>query len=242
MKKLLILCLLFPLHAFAANEYFVDGSGNATVRPSSGVANITAGYFPYVTSGVNYFGFLSDVTGTGPHLQAKGTDTDISVNIEPKNAGHVNFISGGGVQVAIASITSPVNYLMMNGGVSGDPPVIYSNSFNGQDTDVGLKFGTRGVAGFTYVTSLNNGNAATEVFISHHAGGNANYIGLQGSSAGSPSVIYVDGSDANIDLKVQPKGTGLVKFGSYTAGACTVGGYIQIKDSGGTTRKLAVCN
>ncbi len=46
---------------------------------------------------------------------------------------------------------------------------------------------------------------------------------------------------ADIDLPLVPAGTGLVKFGARTAiGAETVTGYLEIKDAGGTTRKLAV--
>lgn len=45
----------------------------------------------------------------------------------------------------------------------------------------------------------------------------------------------------NIDLTLTPAGTGVVQFGTHSALAAeTVSGYITIKDSGGTTRKLAV--
>lgn len=47
--------------------------------------------------------------------------------------------------------------------------------------------------------------------------------------------------EANIDLALTPKGTGRVRFGTHAAiGAETVTGYITIKDSGGTERKVAV--
>lgn len=46
---------------------------------------------------------------------------------------------------------------------------------------------------------------------------------------------------ADIDIELTPKGTGRVKFGTLTTlGTETVTGYIEIKDSGGTVRKLAV--
>jgi hypothetical protein len=46
---------------------------------------------------------------------------------------------------------------------------------------------------------------------------------------------------ANIDLALTPAGTGVLKFGTHAAiGAETVTGYITIKDSGGTSRKVAV--
>ena len=57
---------------------------------------------------------------------------------------------------------------------------------------------------------------------------------------GSTPSLAVLGSDTNIDLALTPKGTGVVQFGTYTAGVLAPTGYITIKDSGGTTRKLAV--
>lgn len=46
---------------------------------------------------------------------------------------------------------------------------------------------------------------------------------------------------ADIDLALTPAGGGKVKFGSHAAiGAETVTGYIEIKDAGGTVRKVAV--
>jgi len=43
----------------------------------------------------------------------------------------------------------------------------------------------------------------------------------------------------NSDIKFQPDGTGLVRFGTYAAtGDVVCNGYISIKDEAGTTRKL----
>jgi hypothetical protein len=40
---------------------------------------------------------------------------------------------------------------------------------------------------------------------------------------------------------LEPKGTGVVQFGTHTGTADTaISGYIEIKDAGGTTRKLAI--
>jgi hypothetical protein len=47
--------------------------------------------------------------------------------------------------------------------------------------------------------------------------------------------------EANIDLALTPKGTGRVRFGTHAAiDAETVTGYIEIKDEGGTVRKVAI--
>ena len=62
-----------------------------------------------------------------------------------------------------------------------------------------------------------------------------------GGATGNAPSIAVGGSDTNIDLALTPKGTGNVRFGTLTANAdAPITGYILIKDSGGTTRKLAV--
>jgi hypothetical protein len=61
----------------------------------------------------------------------------------------------------------------------------------------------------------------------------ANGVELAGESAGT--------GDANIDITFTPKGTGNVRFGTHAAlSGETVTGYITIKDSSGTLRKLAV--
>lgn len=47
--------------------------------------------------------------------------------------------------------------------------------------------------------------------------------------------------NANSDVLITPTGTGKVRFGTHAAvGAETITGYIEIKDAGGTVRKLAV--
>lgn len=71
--------------------------------------------------------------------------------------------------------------------------------------------------------------------------GSANTVEIQGSNAGVPVLIRPTGSDTNIDLALNPKGTGRLRFGTHTTNAdAPVTGYITIKDASGTERKLAV--
>lgn len=66
---------------------------------------------------------------------------------------------------------------------------------------------------------------------------------VQSAVSGTAVEIGVDADsvDANVDLKLVPKGTGNIRFGTYAAGAATDStGYITIKDAGGTARKLMV--
>lgn len=55
--------------------------------------------------------------------------------------------------------------------------------------------------------------------------------------------LKVTGPADNADMQFIPKGTGRVRFGTHTASADTlVTGYVEIKDSSGVVRRLAVIN
>ena len=65
-----------------------------------------------------------------------------------------------------------------------------------------------------------------------------NYFSLIPASTGNPIQITARGSDTNIDIELTTKGTGAVWIGAYTVTAPTATGYITVKDSTGTVRKL----
>ena len=68
-----------------------------------------------------------------------------------------------------------------------------------------------------------------------------NYVTLTGTVTGSPPSVKAEGSDTNLDLLLQGKGSGVVRFGLHGAITTeTLTGYITIKDAAGNIRKLAV--
>jgi hypothetical protein len=71
-------------------------------------------------------------------------------------------------------------------------------------------------------------------------GAGVNYVSAQGANAAGAPTLAAAGDDTNIDLRILAKGTGVLSFGTYTAGAVAQAGYITVKDSGGTTRRLLV--
>ena len=73
-----------------------------------------------------------------------------------------------------------------------------------------------------------------------HTASAVNFLQLTGSIATSAPILSAQGTDTNIDLALTPKGTGLVRFGTYVAGALTATGYINIKAADGTTYKVLV--
>lgn len=85
------------------------------------------------------------------------------------------------------------------------------------------------------------GNAGQPLFLVNHIASAVNYISVTPAATGAAPNVSAVGTDADIDLRLIPKGAGVVRFGTLTANAdAPISGYITIKDDGGTIRKLAV--
>lgn len=67
-----------------------------------------------------------------------------------------------------------------------------------------------------------------------HTPNAVNALSITNSPTTTAPSIKATGSDANIDLKLQPKGAGMVVFGEYDPTDNT----LKVKDSGGNLRKL----
>jgi len=79
------------------------------------------------------------------------------------------------------------------------------------------------------------------VFTAYHDNGAVNSVVYRDAVSGQAPRMLAYGSDADIDLSLEPKGNGRVKFGARVAHAdAAITGYVEIKDAGGTVRKLAV--
>jgi hypothetical protein len=127
-----------------------------------------------------------------------------------------------------------VNYVQVTGGATTGFPVI---SAQGSDSNIALRFYAKGALGLSFWT---NGGSSRQFQVEHTAGTIVNYTSATGSATGAAPSFSVAGSDTNIDLALTPKGTGLVRFGTYTNTVSTIAGYIEIRDAGGTIRRLAV--
>jgi hypothetical protein len=139
-------------------------------------------------------------------------------------------------QMRVAHTASAVNYVQVTGAATSGSPRI---DFTGSDSGVGGAFVSKSVGAISF---FNGGGITSRQF---RIGANGittavNYINVDGSVAGSAPSFSCIGTDTNIDLALTPKGTGLVRFGTYTAGAPTATGYISIKAADGTTYKVLV--
>ena len=130
-----------------------------------------------------------------------------------------------GLEVAVGATRITYGTNLINGNVTGQILPQTDLTYN---------------AGSTYRHVFKN-DAGTHVHIGGAASAPVNYFRLAGSNAGGGPTLLAEGSDTNIDMTFTPKGTGNLRFGTYTAGAATDStGHITVKDSGGTARKLMV--
>ena len=186
------------------------------------------------TANVNYYSAQGNSSGGSVLLAATGTDTDISSAVSSKGAGSVRFQTNNAAQeqMRVAHTASAVNYVQVTGAATGSSPTI---SVQGSDASAGLVLLSKS-ASIIFQTRTAQGRSFNVL----DTGAPVNYLQVQGNTATNAPILSAQGTDTNIDLTLTPKGTGNVRFGTYTGTILTPTGYVEIKDSGGTVRRLLV--
>ena len=142
---------------------------------------------------------------------------------------------GSAEQFRVAHTASAVNYVQ----VTGSSTTNWANiSTQGSDSNISLSYYAKGAGNHIFAT--NNSSSGVQFRVLHVAGTIVNYAGVNGAVTGSAPAFSVAGTDTDIDLALTPKGAGNVRFATYTAGIIAQAGYLTIKDSGGTVRRLLV--
>ena len=232
-------------------------SGSATAYATVGAeptikslfGGITTSGLAVSTSGGTQVKFVDVGDGTRPIYLFGGSagSTQVGGIYQPTssaalafstNTGQQSFYTGGrssAEQMRVSHTASAVNYVQVTGNATTARPRI---DFTGSDTNVGGAFVAKGSGAFVFASDA---NASTIQFFISRTGSATNYLQVTGGATGSAPVLSAQGSsDADVDITFTPKGAGAVRFGTYTASVLTPTGYISIKDSGGTTRRLLV--
>jgi hypothetical protein len=147
----------------------------------------------------------------------------------------LSFNTPGGTQLLVndgGSVTT--DYIFMTGS-SFSRPAIGARTFGNPHASL-LIFSTGTLGNIQFAT---NNSAQLQATVSH-TNSAVNNLNFTGAATGASPTISAQGSDANINLRLTPKGTGVLQFGTYTAGVVTQAGYITITDAGGTSRRLLV--
>jgi len=199
---------------------------------NTGTAGNFQFYVSHTASAVNYIQVQGGITGSPAITSAQGSDANVSLQYLSKGTGNHNFgTAGGTAQFLITHTASAVNYLQVSGAATGGVPIFRAT---GSDTNVPLTILTKGTGYFNFQSG-----GGTQFFVGNTASA-VNYLQVTGGATGTAVAMSAQGSDTNIDLALTPKGTGNVRFGTYTAGILAQAGYITIKDAAGNTRNLLV--
>lgn len=160
------------------------------------------------------------------NIQNNGAKFGIGINFGATAITGTDGVSGTGI---VAAMAKGHMYQWYAGGVK-------TSSILGNCATPSLSLNQVFVDNQFQVTN----QAAKTVFRVFAAASSVNYLDLRSSIAGAAVAIAAGGDDTNIDVGLTPKGSGLVAYGTYTTGVVTQAGYIQIRDSGGTVRRLLV--
>jgi hypothetical protein len=164
-------------------------------------------------------------------------NTNAGLSLGSNGSGAVGFNTSGGNQTRQMTVThtaSAVNYVQVTGAATGGRPVV---SAQGSDANVNLTMQSKGTFGFTFQNSL----GATIFNGTHGNSSTSNFFTFNATIPGSqPTISVLNSVDTDVDITLTPKGAGLVRFGTYTAGAPAATGYITMKAADGTTYKILV--
>ena len=91
------------------------------------------------------------------------------------------------------------------------------------------------------IVSITNNAGKSIAFFNSQSSNSVNRIQTVGTDSGTAPQIRAEGEDTNADLTLLAKGTGRIRMGTHIANAdAPISGYIEIKDTSGNIRKLAV--
>lgn len=180
--------------------FLTKGTGGHTFSTGGGqqfTISHTASAVDYLQATGNSGGF--------PSLSAQGASTNVSIVYGTKGTGTHNFTTGGLSfnQFVIAHTASAVNQLTITGSTTGAPIIIQAQ---GSDTNVNLAYAPKGTGRHTFYS-----NSGTQFVVGNTASA-VNYAQTDGAATNAAPTLSAQGSDANINLKLTPKGTGGVQF------------------------------
>lgn len=189
-----------------ASSFFLDPSLNRLL------------YFSATASAVNYLTIANAATLNGPTIGAAttGSDTNININLVPKGTGQVVHPSGGTSAPGITfsgltnyGLTAASGYtaIVTNGIVTGQ---FYSGSLRIPGNIAHPQYGNP-------LLTFTNGNTV--------GNSNTQNINITNAVAGSSPVVSAVGTDTNIDLNLNAKGSGAVKFNSNVASISSTGAF-----------------
>ena len=215
--------------------------------PASATNTVPALRLRDVSIGTSNTGFVQIQNNNGYSSIIAQGPTNAAINLASNGTGSILFNTNSTNetnQMRVSHTASAVNYVQVTGSAtSAGAGALSGVYFNGSDSNINGAIVSKGTGYIAFAGGFSSSAQAFRV-LTNNAVNTGNLIAVQGAASGSsPSIQAISGSsgtDANIDLTLTPKGTGNVRFGTYTGTILTPTGYVEIKDSGGTVRRLLV--
>jgi hypothetical protein len=159
-------------------------------------------------SGVNFVSVSGATAGNAPYISSTGTSTNVPLAFYTKGIGAYIFSTGASYapQLQVAHTASAVNYVQVTGNATTGTPII---SGQGSDTNVNLGFVSKGSGEIRFASNASGSNINFRVL--HTTSSAVNYGAVTGASTSFGPVLSAQGSDTNIPLVLQPKGTGALQ-------------------------------
>jgi hypothetical protein len=173
-------------------------------------------------------------SGSGSIFRTAGASANPTFGFVNKGTGNFYFSTSnsvGNLQFNVAHTASAVNYVQVTGAATGNGSVI---SVQGSDTNASLNIQSKGTGSINLI----DGSTSTILRGLRAVASGDTFLDIQ-RNVGFVDLIANSGV-TNGDIRFTPKGTGNVRFGTYTGTILTPTGYVEIKDSGGTVRRLLV--
>jgi hypothetical protein len=177
------------------------GSTLSFSTPSSEVFRITDAN----PSALNYL--QVEGTGGGSLFRTAGASTNTSLGFVNKGTGNFYFSTSnslGNIQFNVAHTASAVNYVQVTGAATGNSPSI---SWQGSDANIQAAYLSKG----TGVHSFFSGLGARKLLQLSDVASSVNFLEVIPSATGVGVRLIANGSDTNIPLVLQPKGTGALQ-------------------------------
>ena len=248
--------------ASGANAKLLDLGAGSTTRLN---LDLSGHLYTNATDDYAAYGFLNSSRGIGyssanekmlMYVNSAGTvNAGVDANgLFLPQTGNLSWSSSGWASASdlfMSRAAAATLQLGVNNATTATRQIIKGhNVTTGNNTGAELNFragnGANGVPGTRGVWFGDTSSSSMKIFDSlagvvlggYYNEGLRGYLRLGGGSGGDVDLVS-SSADGNITLT--PNGTGKVKFGAFTAlTSHTASGYIEIRDAGGTLRRLAV--
>jgi len=191
--------------------------------------------------------------GLGSSTQWTYSISDLWSGDDGVASGNTGITGTGKVVLQSApAISNATSISIQNAGASGglqmlrnsDTATLSTRTYYDSSTSVACIYNSGGSLFFNTNATLGGSAGSNQMRVSATPSA-VNYVSITGAATtggATPANVTITGTgtDTNVNLVLATKGTGTIKFGTYTAGLVTQAGYVTITDSGGTTRRLLV--